>query len=525
MLPLIAHAMTALSLVAAAQGEADNLRARWQPGLVLSYEFEGHFGMVPQRVSETAENISYRGPGSCDYYFSTLIEVRILEQTPERGFAGSVAYLQPELKQWQCPDIDHNKAEDRLRMTAAHPLAFSVNSRGEITFPPVVEEQLDFRGNFRLLSSSTVDLLHTILANRTVAPGDEWKPGENAVYWKDARDTGLEITASTVKYVRDLEVAGDRCALLKFRYIFAPEDTPASASTAQGTVRLEYAGTLTTGSLQIATLFDRTTGHIAWIHRSRAIDNQVYLGRQADGTTNTHARFHLVEESTVRELRKESSLAWSAGLKNFENAEGAPRPPQAGDSGPLTRAALETRARRRQGEGEAQEMAPPGYARFEKRLCSSTWSCSVVSVAMPGSVRVEDDTPERITFLATTGTATASINIGPNQQKIVRGLTDQEELRKNVLAFLANKLWLRTGPGTAGNVSETYVEDYPALLTDFTASRGDGLRMEGRLASVLTAWGEIITIGCGYTQPDARTQEEVCRQVLGSVRVRQVAPQ
>jgi hypothetical protein len=73
-------------------------------------------------------------------------------------------------------------------------------------------------------------------------------------------------------------------------------------------------------------------------------------------------------------------------------------------------------------------------------------------------------------------------------------------------------------------MSETYVEDYPALLTEFTASRGDGLRMEGRLATVLTAWGEIITIGCAYTQSDARTQEEVCRQVLASVRVRQITP-
>jgi hypothetical protein len=517
-----------VALAASAWGAEDGLRARLQPGQVLSYEFAGHFGFVPDRValsSETDLDFSYRGPAVCDYYFSALIELRIRDRTPQNGLAGTARYVRPQLTQWQCPDLDRKEAEGVLESLAETIVPFSINARGEITVPPLSEERLDFRGPYRMLTSSTMDLLHTILASEAVVPGQEWKPRENFIYWKEYVDTGLELTASIAKYVRDLKVAGDSCAQLDFKYVLAPEDMAASASTPQGTVRVEYAGSVSTGLLQISILFDRTTGHIAWIHRSKEISNRLYLGRDEEGATSTLTQFHIREESTVRQLRQDSPLQWSSALNDFESSGGTPiERVVRDDSTPLMRAAAEARSRRRAGEGETRQLAPPGYARYEKRLCSSTWSCSVVSVALPGSVEANDDAPMRVIFLATTGRAVASVSIGPDQQKISRGLTDQEELRKSALAFLAGKMWLHAGPGTPVIMSDTYFGDYPGLLTGFETSRIDDVQMEGMLASVLTAWGEIISVGCGYSQSDARTEEPVCRQVLGSIRVYQIVP-
>ncbi|HLW53308.1 MAG TPA: hypothetical protein VKW06_10735 [Candidatus Angelobacter sp.] len=505
----------------------DGLRSVLRPGQVLTYEFEGHFGFVPDRVAlryETDFNASYRGPAVCDYYYSTLIELRFFDQTPGKGLTGAARYLNPRLTQWQCPDLDRKKAEEGLAALSATVMPFSINDRGEITVPPLTEEQLDFRGTFRLLVSSTMDLLHPILARGPVAAGGEWKPRENFIYWKEYVDSGLETSASTAKYIRDVRIAGDSCAQLDFKYVLAPQDLAASASTAEGSVRVEYAGSISTGLLQVSALFDRTAGHVAWAHRYREIDNRLYLGHDDAGSTRTLTHFKVTEESTVRELRQGSPLEWSSALRNFESSGGTPAAPAAGDSNPLMRAAAEARARRRAGQGETPQLAPPGFVRYEKRLCSNSWSCSVVSIALPGSVETDDDSPMRVTFLATTGKSVASISIGPNQEKISRGLSDQEELRKSALAFLTGKMWLRAGPGTPVIMSDTYIGDYPALLTDFKTSRIDGVQMEGRLASVLTAWGEIVSVGCGYAKTDALTEENICRQVLDSVRVHQIEP-
>ncbi|HYL92499.1 MAG TPA: hypothetical protein VEW69_05015, partial [Alphaproteobacteria bacterium] len=428
------------------------LRAQLQSGDALDYEFEGHFEFLPSAT----RGVTVSKPTYCEYDFGAIIHLQVDRQSLSSGVSGTITYKEAKLLQMHCDALSESKAKQRLREIEQSPLPFTVSAQGEIGFPFPHDQELDFMGDFRVLTSSTIDLLQTVFHARPVRVGESWKPVGNFVYWREAVESGMLLSAASMRYQRDLTLAGDNCSLVTLKYVFAPDNTPPSSFVPRGTAdRIEVKNRVS-GALHVSALLDRTTGHLAWVQRRRQLTNHMSFGRDGAGYDLPAVDFRVTEEGIARLLQNERLLEWTTALRHFELTGGDEVSARAiGAASLMVRLAHDTQAAHPlRPEVDKVDPAPPGYRRFEKELCSENWTCSWISVALPESAQLADDTPERTVYLVKKGSTVTSVALGPTQTKPVRGLTDQEELRKTALAYLAGNLWIPSRPGTPTSLSQ-----------------------------------------------------------------------
>jgi hypothetical protein len=328
-----------------------------------------------------------------------------------------------------------------------------------------------------------------------------------------------------------VEIAGDRCAQVDSKYIFSPLETPATATTKFGRQVANGSNAVSEG-FHVSLLLDRDNQHIAWLKRLRRVDNRLLLHRTTQATTGEEfppVTFRLTEQSTVRLIRKNAPVEWAAAIKKFEQEPQNEAEKQAPIPSDYSLGDIASQARRqpmpKSVESETTDSithVPAGFTLWENDLCANTWFCARVSIFLPGTVKVLEQTPERVAYLAHLGSAAASTTIGPELDIHDHGLTVEEELAKQTKYYLANRLWLAAGPGTTLKQLNTQIDGHPALVADFTAARADSTRMQGILAMLLTEWGKVVPVVCEYDGSDASVLESPCRRAIASIRIKQI---
>jgi hypothetical protein len=139
---------------------------------------------------------------------------------------------------------------------------------------------------------------------------------------------------------------------------------------------------------------------------------------------------------------------------------------------------------------------------------------------LPGNVQVSEDTPLRTVYLAQKGDLQVSVAVGPALDRRQRGLTDDEELRKQVEYYLANYVWLAAKPGIGTNFSSATLDGYPGVIADFSATQRDMANIHGMLGLILTPWGKVVPVSCSSDHGSSAELQAVCEKVITSVSLR-----
>jgi hypothetical protein len=163
---------------------------------------------------------------------------------------------------------------------------------------------------------------------------------------------------------------------------------------------------------------------------------------------------------------------------------------------------------------------PPGYTCYEKGLCRDTWFCATVSIALPGDVRVAEDTPLRTVYLAGKADLEVGVAVGPALDRKPQGLTEEEELSKQANHYLSNYVWMAIKPGIKASSSSATLDGYPGMITDFDATQRDLANIHGMLGLMLTPWGKVVPVSCSALGSRSEELESLCEKVIGSVSLR-----
>jgi hypothetical protein len=113
-----------------------------------------------------------------------------------------------------------------------------------------------------------------------------------------------------------------------------------------------------------------------------------------------------------------------------------------------------------------------------------------------------------------------SISVGPALDRRSRGLTDDEELRKQSAYYLNNYIWLAAKPGIGTDFISTTLDGYPGLVTDFSATQRDLANIHGVLGLMLTPWGKVVPVSCSWDHASSTELQSLCEKVIASVSLR-----
>ena len=505
-------------------------QARFLPGEALHYELEVHDSLL----SQPEQGTQVLDPPACDYLLSAVLTLEPQTADKDGNTPVRASYANAKISSWHCEGKSQEKLQTALKDLQHTPVTFQIGPQGEVGFVHADEDEfVEWRGT-ELLEKLTLDLLQGRLAPNPVQPGESWKPRGQFLYWKEYAMSGLDLSASAMRLRGNVDLAGEQLAAIETKYVFSPLDVPAGVTSRYGRIRTE--GTAAVSALlDVSLLFNSHTKRIDWLHRSQEINNEVSLkdpahpaeDPQYGQTRKTLASIHLEETGTARFIRAEDSVAWLAALKQFEQSPlpkaEAPQPSEGADHS-LVDLARETRARvgskAAHHEIDTVEPTPAGFTRWDKAFCENSWTCMTVSVALPGSVEISDQSPQISVYLAQTTENMLSVAVGPALDRQHPGLTDTEELRKQSTFFLNNRLWLASGPALPRNSEVATLGGYPALITEFRCPRRDLADMDGMFVMLLTPWGKLVPAGCSFDHSDSSsTLHSLCEQVVKSLRV------
>lgn len=530
-------AITIVVAICAGSADADGaakpsptvLKAHLTAEETLLYEFEGYFSF-----SSRADPDEYgMDPDSqfCEYHLTAQIQLHPQTAEPSGNMPVLASFKNANINTWRCENTAEGDVLRRLEKLEAEPVQFQVGPHRKVIFSHSTGDRPNRSTGVELLTKAVLDLLQTDFSNLPVSPGDSWRPSGQFFYWKEYADEGLEISAANMSYQREVEIAGDRCAQIDSKYIFSPLETPATAITKFGRQVANGSNAVSEG-FHVSLLLDRDNQHIAWLNRSRRVDNRLLLHPTAQAATGEEfppVTFRLIEQSTVRLIRKTAPVEWATAINKFEQGpqnEAEKQGPMPGDH---SLADIARQARRqptlKSVESEATDSithVPAGFTLWENDLCANAWFCTRVSVFLPGTVKVLEQSLERVAYLSHVGAAAASTTVGPELDIHDRGLTVEEELANQTKYYIANRLWLAAGAGTSLKQLNTEIDGHPALVTDFTATRADSTSMQGSLAMLLTEWGKVVPVVCEYDGSDAAVIESGCRRAIASIRIKQI---
>jgi hypothetical protein len=531
-------------------------------GEVLRYELEGSASFLPQADAIGAAVTPSRGP--CDYSLRAIVTLRPQPVDKDGNTPVEATYSEVRVTSVRCYPLSEAAFQKRLAGLQASPITFRVGPHGETGVIHSGQTHFNYWNGADVLRKATLDLLQTQFSAQPVAPGATWRPKGQFAYSKDVGLRDLELSAADIRFRSIVDVAGKPCAWITSKHVFSPLDVPASASTRGGRVSHVVGNNAVAAVLEISLLLDNSAHHVAWLHRSQTIDNQLTLASPDDETddpssdppvtddpeavppdsddpsphemmnTPASARhpfmsFHFQEEAWARLLPSEHSMEWMAALHSFEQAPepefGLVRRSAAGAAtlGPVPQAAQAAGVRKTARvivDSDTLLATPAGFKRYEKGLCQDAWFCATVSVALPGDVQVVDDTALRSVFLASKGGLVVSVAVGPALDRKHPGLTEEEELKKQTKYYLSNYVWMAVKPGIGTNSASATLDGYPSLITDFSATQRDLADMHGVLGMMLTPWGKIVPVSCESDHAPSVELQALCERVITSVSLR-----
>jgi hypothetical protein len=339
----------------------------------------------------------------------------------------------------------------------------------------------------------------------------------------------MDVTASSMQYLRDATVAAQPYAWLQYKQVFSPMDMPAYVEP-RSRARDFTGTTFVTGKANVSLLFDRAAGRIVYLRRRRNIDNRMMLRYEPSETSVPMATYSIEEESTLRWLPVQNSEAWLAGLHKFESepvaevkpvpSSGAQTEPALADLAVVSRQSKpHAKAREHEDLSELLDKAPRGFERWERSYCRGAY-CFDLSIAVPEQTRVVDRTDTTVLLLSGSGERTITMAVGPVLDRQRESLSDEELLQQQAARFVANYLWFAGNSGTKLNFESGRVHDRPAAISDFTSRARDLTPIRGRLVMVMGPYDRLAPVTCSYAASQQDALDTVCQTVAGSIVIR-----
>ena len=554
---LLCRVATPVSAQSSGAGHKIVLKAELQPKQVLRYELEAAGSFLPVADASGAILSPPRGP--CDYMLSAIVTLRPQAADKDGNTPVEATYSAGRVTSVRCALFSLADFQHRMEALERSPVMFRVGPHGETAVTHNGRGYFKYWDADDLLRKVTQDLLQTEFSPHPVAEGEAWKPRGQFAYAGDEALKDLELSGADLHFRKLLQVDGKSCAWVTSQYVFSPIDLPAVGTADGGRTVPDAGNNAVAAVLRISMLLDPAGHRVAWLHRSQIIDNKLTLASPYDDAdpsedpdpqesdpenptpdlptmrANNPGRhpfmtFHFQEEARARLLPEERSVEWLAALKKFE---ATPEPESGAPTGAVQRSLLATnavvkaakptavkRTTRVVIDSESVVPTPAGYTRYEKGLCRDAWFCATVSVALPGEVRVAEDTPLRTVYLARKGDLEVSVSVGPSLDREPQGLTEEEELTKQAHYYLANYVWLAIKPGIKASSAVATLDGYPGLITDFDATQRDLANIHGMLGLMLTPWGKIVPVSCSADRGRTEDLQAVCEKVIGSVSLR-----
>jgi hypothetical protein len=531
------------------------LRAELKPGEVLRYELEVSASFLPQADTPGAILNPPRGP--CDYSLSAIVTLRPQPADKDGNTPVEATYSEGRVTSVRCAPLNEVWFQHRLNALQAAPVTFRVGPHGETAFLRGAAKYFDYWNGAELLRKVTRDLLQTEFSSQPVAPRATWKPHGQFAYGKDNGLHDLELSAAEMQFRNLVDVAGTSCAWITSKYVFSPLDLPASTTIRGGVVAPGPGNNAVAAVLEISLLLDRSSHHIAWLHRAQTIDNRLTLASPYDDPDDPPAddpsadpedenpmpdlsgmraenpsrypymTFHFQQDAKARLLPAQNSMEWLTALRRFEEAPEPETAPSAArttvNPGPIAEAAKSAalqKTTRVAVDSDTLISTPAGFTRYEKGLCGDVWFCAAVSVGLPGEVQISEDTPLRSVYLVKKGDLIVSVALGPALDRQHPGLTDEEELKEATHYYLSNYVWLAVKPGIGTSFSGATLDGYPGLVTTFRATQRDLADLNGVLGMVLTPWGKVIPVSCESDGARSADLQALCEKIVTSVSVR-----
>jgi hypothetical protein len=531
------------------------LQAEVKPGEILRYELEAGASFLPIADASGAILTPARGP--CDYAMSAIVTLRPQAADKDGNTPVEARYSETRVTSVHCALFSPADFQKRLAALQASPVMFRVGPHGETALGHSPDGYFKYWDGGDLLRKVTQDLLQTEFSPQPVAAGASWKPRGQFAYSHDRALKDLELSGADLHFRNLVPVDGRTCAWVTSQYVFAPVDLPAAGTASGGRVVPAAGNNAVAAVLHISLLLDPASHHVAWLQRSQTIDNKLTLASPFDDSDGDPAEpddpdwenpmpdlssmrsdnpgrypfmtFHFQEEARARLLPEERSAEWLAALKSFEaNPE-----PESGKTpvppaktllpNPIVQAAkpeVVKRTTRVVIDSDSLVPTPAGFTRYEKGLCRDSWFCATASVALPGEVQISEDTPLRTVYMARHGDLLVSVSVGPALDRRHAGLTDDEELRKQAVYYLANYVWMAEKPGIGSSFTSATLDGYPGLITDFSATQRDLANIHGVLGLLLTPWGKSVPVSCSSDQTTSAELQALCEKVITSVSLR-----
>lgn len=534
------------------------LHADFKPGEVLRYEVEAAASFLPIADASGAILTPPRGP--CDYALTAIVTLRAASPDKDGNIPVEARYTDTRVSSVRCALFSSADFQKRLAALQASAVMFRVGPHGETAFGSTSDGYFNYWDGGKLLYKITQDLLQSQFSPRPVAAGDSWKPRGQFAYPHDRALKDLELSGADLRFRNLVQVDGRSCAWVTSQYVFSPVDLPAAGTASGGWTISEAGNNAVAAVLHISLLLDPASHHVAWLHRSQVIDNKLTLASPYDDFESESPSqyptqpedpenpmpdlssmrsdnpgrypfmtFHFQEEARARLLPENRSVEWLAALKSFE---ATPEPESGSIPVPSTKTLLPNamiqaskpslvkRTARVVVDSDSLIGTPAGFTRYEKGLCRDTWFCASLSVALPGEVEISEDTPLRTIYLVQKGDVVVSVAVGPSLDRRARGLTDDEELKKQAEYYLANYVWLAAKPGIATSFANATLDGYPGILADFSATQRDMANIHGILGLILTPWGKIVPVSCTSDHALSREVQMLCEKVITSVSLR-----
>jgi len=534
------------------------LQAEVKPGQVLRYELEAAGSFLPIADASGAMLTPPRGP--CDYALAAIVTLRPQAADKDGNTPVEATYSETRVTSVRCSLFSAADFEKRVAALQSSPVMFRVGPHGETALSHRGGGYFKYWDGGDLLRKVTQDLLQTEFSPQPVADGASWKPRGQFAYSRDHALKDLELSGADLRFRNLVQVDGKSCAWVTSQYVFSPIDLPAVGTASGGRIVPAAGNNAVAAVLHISLLLDPASHHVAWLHRSQTIDNKLTLASPYDDsnpaddpaepddsqdwqnpTPDMSSRrsdnpgrypfmtFHFQEEARARLLPNERSVEWLAALKRFE---ATPEPESGTIPVPVTKTLLPNqmiqaakpavvkRTSRVVVDSDSLVATPAGFTRYEKGLCRDEWFCATVSVALPGDVQVEEDTPLQAVYLGKKGDLLVSVSVGPALDRRSQGLTEDEELKRQANYYLANYVWLAAKPGIGTNFASATLDGYPGLITDFSATQRDLADIHGVLGLMLTPWGKVVPVSCSSDHAASQDLQAVCEKVITSVSLR-----
>jgi hypothetical protein len=548
------------------------LHADFKQGEVLRYELEAGASFLP--ISDASGAILTPPRGPCDYSLATIVTLRPQAPDKDGNTPVEAKYTETRLSSVRCALFSARDFQKRLAALESSAVMFRVGPHGETALSHSGDGYFKYWDGGELLRKATQDLLQTEFSPQPVAAGASWKPRGQFAYFRDRALSDLELSGADLRFRNLVQVNGKPYAWVTSQYVFSPVDLPAAGTASGGRIVPAAGNNAVAAVLHISLLLDPASHHVAWLHRSQTIDNKLTLaspydegdddptaedradagnpdlgnpdaGNPEDDPENPmpdlssmrsdnpgrypFMTFHFQEEARARLLPDERAIEWLAALKQFEatpEPESGTTPVSATKTllpNPMIQAAkpaVVKRTTRVVIDSDSLVGTPAGFTRYEKELCRDAWFCVSASVALPGNVQVSEDTPMRTVYLVQKGDLTVSVAVGPALDRRARGLTDDEELRKQAEYYLANYVWMAVKPGIGASFSSATLDGYPALMADFKATQRDLADIHGVLGLMLTPWGKVVPVSCSSDHAASAELQALCEKVITSVSLR-----